>query len=178
MLNIHLEPEGAGWLKAHISLGDESWDFLASDLGSNLCEQLVFTAIRLNERNTEQFLAEQIDMYGEPAGLTLYITREEGKVIIRLYYKEDADLASKGTLGDCLKKVESTSSEICEVSYRTLRTLLISYGLEYLSAEWQEFPVGAFIKLHRSLGHEPVLLYSGLDAELRCLSTMLKGRTL
>ena len=173
MFDKRLEPEGAGWLNVHIGLDGESWDFVADSLGPNLCESLVSAAAQLHGRVAEGFLYAVIEWYGEPEGLILYITEEEEKVIVRLYYIEDADCVPKGTLGDCLKKAESSHSEVCEAVYRALRALLIGHGLEYLSAEWQEFPVGAFIELHRALGNEPVLTGDGFDSELRCLLSML-----
>ncbi len=152
----------------------ESWDFAADSLGRNLCESLVVAAAGLHGRVEDGFIAD-VELYGGPDSdcLILYITVEEEKVIVRLYYIEDADFVPKGTLGDCLKKAESSHSEVCEAVYRALRALLIGHGLEYLSAEWQEFPVGAFIQLHRALGNEPVLTGDGFDSELRCLLSML-----
>ncbi len=173
MFDLSLEPEGAGWLKVHVSLDGESWDFTASELGLDPCTQLVVAAVRLHESLAEGSFAETIDMYGEPEGMTLYVTEEEGKVIVRLYYIADADSAPKGALGECLKRVESSKSEVCEAVYRELRALLTGHGLKYLSAEWQEFPVGAFIKLHRALGHEPVLAGDGFESEIRCLQAMV-----
>jgi len=107
MFDLNLEPDGAGWLNVYISLDGESWNFTASDLGPDLCTRLVVAAGRLRESVVEGFFAETIDMYGEPDGMTLYITKEEGKVIVRLYYTADADSAPKGALGDCLKRIES-----------------------------------------------------------------------
>ena len=137
MFILILKPEGAGWLKVQVGLDGESWDFTASDLGPDLCEQLLFASTRLIEKSTEGPVAATIEMYGEPELLTVYITEEEENIILRLYYLENADIVPKGELGECLKKIQSSSSEISETVYRALRRLLLDHGLEYLSAEWQ-----------------------------------------
>lgn len=175
MFKLSLHLEGAGYLEATVVVGNLTKTFIASELGSNLCSELVHTAIRLKD-TTGNCVYSIVEMYGEPDGLTLYFTVEEGRLIIRLYYTEDFDSIRKEQYGECLVKIESSPDEVIKTIYWTLRSFLVTHGIEAISTKWQEFPLGAFLALHRELAYEPILNNTGLGAEAQFLSSLSKDR--